>query len=150
MKDLAPPARRSRTALQVAVTAVALLPLTTGALAYLRGAAAIPGSRRWDAPIDGELRYLSVWWAASGVLLLRAVPRVEREERVLRGVTALLALGGLGRVRSMRSQGLPHPLMVAATFVEIALPFVLIPWQASVARAECDPERSDVRDMRSS
>jgi len=125
---------RSRRALQLVLIGVALLPVTTGTLAFWRGARAIPGARRWDAPVDGEVRYLSVWWTAAGLMLLRAVPGVEREAGVVRSVSVLVALGGLGRVRSMRREGLPHPLMVAAAAVEVLLPFVVIPWQRRIAR----------------
>lgn len=84
--------------------------------------------------MDGELRYLSVFWTASGLRLLGAVPNVEREGKTVREVGALLALGGLGRVLAWRTVGPPHPVMRAATVVEILLPPVLAAWQARVAR----------------
>ena len=120
--------------LQLTLIATALLPLTTGFAAFLLGPRAIFGARGWDAPIESEVRYLSVWWFASGVALLRAVPRVEDEARTVRRVGLLLALGGVGRLLAMRAAGRPHPIMVGATAVEIALPALLISWQARVAR----------------
>ncbi len=122
-----------RRALQAALIATALLPLVTGPAAYLLGGRAIFGARRWDAPIDGELRYLSVFWTAAGLRLLGSVPDIEREGKTVREVGALLVLGGLGRVLAWRSVGPPHPVMRAATVIEIVLPLVLAAWQARIA-----------------
>lgn len=124
----------SRRALQAAVTATALLPLVTGPLAYLRGGRAIAGARVWDAPVESELRYLSVWWFGAGLRLLATVPDIEHEGLALRQLGALMALGGLGRLLALRAKGRPHPLMLAATGVEIVLPAVLVVWQGRVAR----------------
>ena len=125
-----------RRALQGALIATALLPLVTGPAAYLLGARAVFGARRWDAPVDGELRYLSVFWTAAGLRLLGAVPGIEHEGKAVRTVGALLVLGGVGRALSWRAVGPPHPVMRAATAVEILLPPVLAAWQARVAREE--------------
>lgn len=125
----------SRRALQVAVAASALLPLVTGPLAYLRGGRAIAGARVWDAPVESELRYLSVWWFGAGLRLLATVPHIEREGPALRQTLALMALGGLGRLLALRAKGTPHPLMLAATGVEIVLPAVLVVWQGRVEHA---------------
>ena len=50
------------------------------------------------ASLDSELRYFAVWYVMAGVLVLRAVRRIEAETTLIRIVGAALFAGGCVRL----------------------------------------------------
>jgi hypothetical protein len=59
----------------------------------------------------------------------------ERHGAAIRGVCGVLWFSAIGRVLSIRSLGKPLPLFRALMAIEFAIPLVVMPWQALVARA---------------
>lgn len=108
--------------------------LVFGTLSALLGDAIVPDTGSVSPNIDSELRFFSVWYAAAGLIALRASRRVASEGRVIRGVFAVLFLGGCARLIGLIAVGTPHPVFVTLMVVELALPVLVIPWQAAVAR----------------
>lgn len=106
-----------------------------GTLGVLVGADLVPGVERVAPSLDSEMRFFAAWYAAAGVVVLWSVPRVEEAKMVVRVVSAAVFVAGCGRLLSWATVGKPHGFLVVLMVIELALPFVLIPWQASVARA---------------
>jgi Domain of unknown function (DUF4345) len=85
--------------------------------------------------VDSELRFYAVWYVFAGAALLRAVPEVEDAKITVRAVGVAFFAAGCGRLVSLVVVGRPHLSQLVLMVIELILPFVIIPWQASVARA---------------
>lgn len=125
----------NRRAFQLFLTLLGAVALVAGTLGVLVGADLVPGVERVAPSLDSEMRFFAAWYAAAGVVVLWSVPRVEEAKVVVRVVSAAVFVAGCGRLLSWATVGKPHGFLVVLMVIELALPFVLIPWQASVARA---------------
>jgi hypothetical protein len=126
----APVARRG---LQVFLVLLGLVAMGAGSLAVLTGGAFVQGGE-FNASIDSELRFYAAWYVGAGGVLLASARDVGRAGLAVRAVGALLWLGATGRLISIAMVGAPHPVFFALMLVEYAIPLVLVPWQAAVAR----------------
>ena len=126
----------SRRALQVVVAILGTVALVFGLETVLFGAAPILGVVS-DVPpsVDSELRFYAAWYAGAGALLLWTVPRIESAGIVIRAVCTVVFIAGAARLLSLVTVGKPHALYLVLMGIELAIPIVLIPWQAAVARA---------------
>lgn len=134
--------RRRR--LQWALAVLAVVPLGSAGREIALGPAGVPGgSTPVNPTVDSALRYANVYKAAVAPVIWSQLGRVERS----RGLTfALLSLfvGGLARLRSWQQSGRPHPVIVAATGLELAAPPLMLVWQRSLRtpRSPLDGEQS--------
>ena len=124
----------TRTALQTTLTIFGAVALVAGAGTALLGAASIIGAGEVSPTIDSELRFYAAWYAAAGVVLLRAIPRVESEGATIRAVCVVFFVCACARLISIIFVGTPHPVAVTLMVVEFAIAPVVVPWQAAVAR----------------
>ena len=120
--------------LRVLVTVLGLVMVVAGALTVLLGAASVPREGVVTPDVDSEMRFYAVWYVAMGVVLLRSAPRVETESVVIRLAGGGFFVAGCARILSWIAVGRPHASQVALLVIELMLPLVIIPWQASVAR----------------
>lgn len=125
----------SRQLLQATVATMGAVATVAGARGVLQGAAEVPDPGTPTASVDSEYRFYAAWYHVTGLLLLRAARRPEDATTVVRAAGAALLLAASGRVMSIRRHGRPHRSQLALTAIEFALPPVLVPWQAHVARA---------------
>ena len=132
--------RLSKRGLQVVLVAIALVSVVTGLLGILPpgvasefyglgGLAADSG----HAILDSNYRYYSGIWLGVGAVMLWIVPNIERQRTVLRVLSVLIFLGGLGRVVSAVSFTAPPPAFVFFMMLELLFPLSLA-WQARVSR----------------
>lgn len=124
----------ARRGLQVFLGFLGSVALVSGLGTVLFGVESIVGAESVSATVDSEMRFFAVWYAGAGAFLLRAVPRVESERMLVRAIAGLFFVAGCSRGLSWLMVGKPHTLAVALMVVELALPFVILPWQAAVAR----------------
>jgi hypothetical protein len=124
----------ARRALQAIVGVVGAVAVVFGALSLLFGAALVPDGGEVSASVDSELRFYAAWYAGAGVLLLRSARRLDSEASMIRAVCAVFGIAGCARVLSIMVVGTPHPLFVALMVAELAIPLVVVPLQAAVAR----------------
>lgn len=124
----------ARRGLQATLTLFGLVALVFGSLSLLFGGAFVLGAGTVSPSLDSELRYYAAWYAAAGVVALRAARRVETEGRTIRALSAALFIGGCGRVISLVVVGTPHPVSMVLLGLELGLPLLLVPWQGSLAR----------------
>lgn len=129
----------ARRGLQIALTAVGGIAVIFGAQTVLTGGALIPGGAHLSPSVDSELRFYAAWYVAAGLLLLRAVPQLEREGTVIRLVAGFFFVAAAGRLLSILIVGPPRGVFIALMVIEFALPAVLVPWHALVARASPPP-----------
>lgn len=97
------------------------------------GAESVIGVGDYSATLDSEIRFYSVWYALTGVALLRASRRVAVEATTIRAVSAALFLAGCTRIISLVAVGRPHDFSLVLMVLELTIPLVLVPWQAAVS-----------------
>jgi hypothetical protein len=131
----------SRRALQVAIALLALVPLGFGIRGLMVGASVLDTAAPAVAAValDNQVRFLSALWFSMGVLLLVALPRIERHALAIRFVGGAVFLGGVGRLISVLVVGSPLARLWASMLVELVLVPLLVVWQARVARAHAAP-----------
>ena len=119
-------------ALQVAVALGCLVPIGGGArgiwLGPQRAGAAGP------ADLDSHFRYLSGLLLGIGLAYLTAIPRIEQYSLRFRILTAIVVVGGLGRLASLVAMGTPSLIMTAALAMELIVTPALALWQHRIAR----------------
>jgi hypothetical protein len=134
---------RSLRGLRIFLTILGSVAVLAGASTLTLGAESIAGVEEASPAVDSEMRFYAVWYVAAGVLLIRAVPRVEIESTFIRVVAAAFFIAGCVRGLSWVMVGRPPTIAVVLMVIELALPFVILPWQRRVARRARLPSVSE-------
>ena len=121
-----------RTALQVAVSAACLVPLAAGGAGMLSGPAMIGGEGA--LALDSHFRYLSGLLFGIGLGFLSTVPAIEAHGPRFRLLTVIVVAGGIGRLISVATLGVPQDAMAAALVMELIVTPALALWQSRIAR----------------
>lgn len=121
--------------LQAVTGAMGALALITGGMAIVGGPEGMPDGQVTTATVDSEVRFMASYWLGHGAGALYLAPRVTEATAAYRAWLAVMATSGLARVVSYIKAGRPHPVMVAATGVQLMLPPILWAWQAKAAAA---------------
>ena len=85
-----------------------------------------------DATLDSNLRFFSGVWLGLGLAAWWLVPRIERETALFRALWLMIFLGGVGRVISMLSAGLPLLPFAGFAALELLGAPLLVWWQSRV------------------
>jgi hypothetical protein len=122
--------------LQVVSTLMGLVPVGTG-LVQLMGihdplyaSLNLPA----DATLDSNMRFLAGVWLGLGLASLWLVPRITQETVLFRFLWLMIFLGGVGRLVSMASVGLPLAPFVAFTALEVLGAPLFVYWQHRVVQ----------------
>jgi hypothetical protein len=119
-------------ALQAAVAVAGLVPVGAGLAGALMGPAML------DEPIssiatDSHFRYLSGLLLAIGLGFWSTIPQLPRRTARVRLLTAVVVVGGLGRLYGVTQQGWPETPMVLALVMELLVTPLLCFWQAAIS-----------------
>ena len=118
--------------LQVCVVIGGAVPVGAGLWGVLFGSSNIAGGAL-GVSMDSHFRYLSGLLLAIGLGFWSTVPGIETRTARFRLLTALVIVGGLGRVVSILVVGLPSYGMLAALVMELGVTPLLCLWQARVS-----------------
>ena len=122
-------------ALQIAVAAAALVPLSMGLTSVFEGPAILKGVGL-PAPVDldSHFRYLSGLLLGIGLAFLACIPGIERRTALFRTLSLIVVVGGLSRLVSLISVGVPSGGHQFGLAMELAVVPLIVLWQARVAQ----------------
>src|ERR1041385_36176 len=98
----------SRRLLQITLASSAAIPIGTGLVGLVVGTTLLQHIHGTGTPspnIDSEFSFYSVFWLGYGLAMLVSVQRVEQKTRLVRWLSALMFIGGLGRLGSIVRAG---------------------------------------------
>jgi hypothetical protein len=124
----------SRRGLQLTLTVSGLVATVFGAQGVLTGVGGVRKGGTASANVDSELRFFSAWYAVGGLTMLRAARRVESDGATIRLICVGWLMAACGRLLSANQVGKPDRVFRVLTGAELAIPAVIVPWQAMVAR----------------
>jgi hypothetical protein len=125
-----------RRLLQAAILLACLVPLLAGGSGVLGGPAMLRGIDSGAAPIDldSHFRYLSGLLLGFGLVFLLCVPTIEKHTTLFRAFGLIVVVGGLARLYSALTLGLPGPGHIFGLFMELGTVPLLVLWQGRVER----------------
>jgi len=118
--------------LQAAVALAGCVPVAAGLQGVLSGVHRLDPAG--SATLDSHYRYLSGLLLGLGLVFWGLIPQIERRGTIVRVLTLLVVVGGLGRAISLFETGLPNTTMRLALIMELAVTPALCLWQMRVAR----------------
>lgn len=87
-----------------------------------------------DATLDSNMRFLAGVWLGLGLANWWLVPRITEQTALFRFLWLMIFLGGVGRLVSMASVGLPLTPFIAFTALEIVGAPLFVYWQHRVVQ----------------
>ena len=125
--------RSNRAALQAVIAVCGLVPTGAGLAGMVMGPS-LAGVVVADASLDSHFRYLSGLLLAIGLLFWSAIPTIERQGWLVRALTLIVVVGGLGRVMSALTVGEPDLPMRLALVMELGITPAICLWQFYLER----------------
>jgi hypothetical protein len=122
----------SVTTLGRVVLVLAAVPVLAGTASVAFGTSLIAGGA--SDSVESELRFYAAFYVGFGLFLGSIARDIEHRGSELRIACGVLLLGALGRILGWIDGGRPEPTYVVLLAIELALPAILVPWQARVAR----------------
>jgi hypothetical protein len=130
---------RERRLLQIAVAIACLVPFAAGGAGIAQSTAMLKDTGpAWTTDLDSHFRYLSGLLLGLGIAFAACIPRIEHKGLLFRGLTVAVLCGGLARLLSLVSEGVPSAGHLFGLAMELGVVPALAVWQARVAR-EFDP-----------
>ena len=133
----------SKRILQAILAVIGLIAIITGALGIVAGmttdlgdfyGVSVSPSIEGNIILDSNLRYFSGVWLGLGLILFWMIPSIERQKLVFRLMAIMIFIGGVGRVISILSFGVPSPVFIVFVLLELLFP-VLIIWQNKISQS---------------
>ncbi len=100
--------------------------MAIGLLHFALGIDSVPGEGSSGATVDSRERFYGAIFLGYGLAWLWAARQRPLPARVVRWLTGIFFLGGLGRLVSLLAHGQPHWFQVVLTVLELALPPVFL------------------------
>ena len=122
-----------RRLLQAAVALGCVVPLLAGGAGMIEGPGFLHGVRYAPADLDSHFRYLSGLLLGAGIAFAACIPGIEGKTAPFRLLAFLVFVGGLGRLHSLVSAGVPGTGHLFGLVMELGAVPLLVLWQARVA-----------------
>ena len=126
----------NKRALQIVSALMGTVPVITGLVQMmgihdpLYASLNLPG----DATLDSNMRFLAGVWLGLGLASWWLVPRITEQTVLFRVLWSMIFLGGIGRLVSMASVGLPLTPFIAFTALEVLGAPLFVYWQHRVVQ----------------
>lgn len=83
--------------------------------------------------LDSNLRFYSGLWLGVGIIMLWMIPRIDKDKDMLRVIAILFFLGGIGRLISILTCGLPSYMYMVFVLLELSFPLLTL-WQKRILK----------------
>lgn len=123
-----------RRLLQIAVAIACLVPISVGGWSIVHGPHFLGRAAVIPTDLDSHFRYVSGIFFAVGLGFASCVPAIERKTARFRLLGALVICGGLARLLSLVTVGVPSWGHVLGLAMELGVVPALLLWQARVAQ----------------
>lgn len=125
-----------RICLQAVVALGSLIPITAGLAGAIFGLDVFGHGQSPPPHVDvaSHGKYVSGLLLGIGVAYLTTLPRIESQGARFRMLTAIVFIGGLARLLSLVSDGIPSIPMVAGLVMELVIAPSLALWRERVER----------------
>ncbi|WP_258052202.1 DUF4345 domain-containing protein [Mesorhizobium sp. INR15] len=130
-----------KTALQVIVAVLAATPVLVGLEGILSGPEFLHVMTPWPVDLDSHFSFLSGFFLAVGIAWYSCIPDIETKTERFRLLAACTFCGGLARLLSLVTAGVPSMGHIAGLCVELLAVPVLVWWQARVANKAAENAR---------
>ncbi|KQM86142.1 hypothetical protein ASE67_09805 [Sphingomonas sp. Leaf23] len=124
--------RRERTLLQGVVALVCIVPFGASIVGILHGAAWLQGDPATN--MDSHFRYLSGLFLGMGIAFASCIPDIERKGGRFRLLGMMVVIGGLARLLSLVTVGMPSTGHLVGLGIELGVVPLVLAWQTRVAR----------------
>ncbi len=119
--------------LQIVLFILSLIPLYFAVTGFVGGAAGLNGGAAVNADLDNQFRYLSAFYLMLTFLIWYIIPTIEQHTGIFRIAILAIFLGGLARLYSYTTVGVPQPSMIGGMALELGAPLLAI-WQNMVVK----------------
>jgi len=121
--------------LQIATVFLGLVPVITGVVTMMGIHDPLYASLELpESPLlDSNLRFFGGVWLALGLVAFTLIPSIEKQTAIFRLIWGAIFIGGIGRLISMVSVGLPPVPFIGFTVLEIVGAPLFIWWQHRVS-----------------
>ena len=120
---------------QTIVAIACIVPLATGGEGIVRGAAMLHGMPQpVPADVDSHFRYLSGIFFVVGLAFVSCVTRIERKGPRFRLLGAMVIAGGLARLLSLVTAGVPSGGHRFGLVMELGVVPLLLLWQRRIEK----------------
>jgi uncharacterized membrane protein YfcA len=120
--------------LQFIVALGGLVPVAAGVAGVIMATGMINGPDNLSIELDSHYRYLSGLLLAIGLGFWSTIPHIERQGERFQLLTAIVVIGGLGRLVSVYVLGWPNKAMLFALGMELIVTPLLAFWQYRVQK----------------
>ena len=128
---------------QVMLALVMILPFTAAIAGVVEGPAFLGRPPVIPTDLDSHFRYVSGIFLAMLVFYVSCIPAMEHKTQRLRLLGALTVAGGLARLYSLASVGVPSIGHQVGLCIELGIAPAMILWQARIAaRFERNPREA--------
>jgi Domain of unknown function (DUF4345) len=124
----------ARRSLQAVVAIFALIPVLAGLAGVLLGPGMVDSPGATSVAMDSHYRYLSGLLMGIGLCFWTTIPGIETKTARFQLLTAIVFLGGLGRLDSFITVGVPDRVMLIGLAMELIVTPLLALCQGAVAR----------------
>lgn len=119
--------------LQITLSILSLIPFAFGLLNMFYGAGRFVPTEHVTAALDSQFRFQSAYYFSLAIVIWWIIPTIENHTTLFRIIVLSLFLGGLVRLYSYFTIGVPPQTMFAGMILELCLPLLLF-WQSQVAK----------------
>lgn len=133
--------------LQILLFVLSLIPLRTGIRGFMEGAAWGIADGAFLVDFDSHYHYLSAVYILVPLTIWWAIPNIEKQTAVTRMVAFAVFLGGISRIVSLVTVGVPGSEPLFFLVLELVFPIVAVVMQARLAQNENSEESQFSAEM---
>ena len=119
--------------LQIILAVISIVPIITGFLGILPPGASdtfydiiLNSNSPGNVILDSNYRYYSGLWFGIGLVMVWIIPSIEKQKTPLRILSLVIFTGGIGRVFSMLTFGIPQFMFIIFTILELLFPLLIL------------------------